>query len=254
MPDRERLRLAAPDTPAGRALAQAWSGPRGVVGEVTHLPLEAAEAALRAGRADLALVPTLAVLRDPDAFSVVPGVALVGKAHGPVRLHLPDGLDAVTGEQTRIGVDPRFAQEAILAQVLLKEHYGAHPQFVPMKGDVPGAALDAVLLPPDAETPDGGLTLDLGEEWFELTTRPMVWALLAATGGVEPEEARFLRDAARELSDDDPDAPGLHTEEPAALTLAAYAHDGLDRWVHFLFYNRALEDLPDVPFIVIPEE
>lgn len=244
------LRLAVPDLDAARALAEAW-GP-GLVASVETLSPEAAEAALRAGQVDLAFVPTLAVLRDPDAFSVVPGVALVGRAYRPARLHLPAGLEPFTpGRTARVGVDPRFTQEALLAQVVLRELYNARPQFVPYQG-APPVGLDGVMLPPEIAIPDEGLTLDLGREWFELTTRPMVWALLAATaGGVEPDEARRLRDAAREHGDD---ADPYAVEEPAAITLAAYAHAGLDAWVHHLFYHQALQDLPKIPFVEIPEE
>jgi chorismate dehydratase len=249
---RRGLRLAVPDLPAAHALAVAWGGGTGPVADTETMAPEDAERALRAGRVDLAFVPTLAILRDPDAFSVVPGVALVGRAYRPAHLHLPEGLAPFTpGRQPRVGVHPLYAQEALLARVLLKEHYGATPTFVPFEGEPP-AGLDGVVLPPGGDLPPAGVTLDLGAEWFELTTRPMVWALLAApAGGVSPEEALFLRDAAVDLFED---ADPLATEEPGGVTLAAYAHAGLDDWVNYLFYLGTLEELPQVPFIVIPGE
>jgi len=249
---RRGLRLAIPDLPAAHALAAAWGGGTGLLATTETMAPEDAERALRAGRVDLAFVPTLAVLRDPDAFSVVPGVALVGRAYRPAHLHLPEGLAPFTpGRQPRIGVHPLYAQEALLARVLLKEHYGSTPAFVPFEGEPP-ADLDGVVLPPGGPIPAEGVALDLGSEWFELTTRPMVWALLAApVGGLDPEEARFLRDTAADGFDDlDP----LATEEPGAVTLAAYAHAGLDDWVNYLFYLGSLEALPDVPFVAIPTE
>lgn len=249
------MRLAVPDLEAARDLAQRWSGGAGgLVTDWQALPPEAAEAALRAGHVDLAFVPTLSVLRDPDAFAVVPGVALVGKAYRPAHLHLPLGLEPLRPRQPlRVGVNPRFPQEALLAQVVLRELYGVTPQFVPYEGEVP-EGLSAVLLSPGDAVPGTGLTLDLGREWFELTTRPMVWALLAVTaGGIEGEEARFLRDIARE-GEEGEDEGGLHTEEPASTTLAAYAHAGLDAWVDYLFYHRALPAVPEIPFAVIPED
>jgi hypothetical protein len=247
-----RLRLAVPDVAAARALAEVWSRGAGAVASWDTLPLEAAEAALRSGSVDLAFVPTLAVLRDPEAFSVVPGVALVGRAYGPARLHLPGGLAAVRPEATvSVGVDPRYQQEALLVRVLLVEHYGARPQFVPFQGEAP-AGLDAVLLGPDAPAPITGFVLDLGREWFELTTRPMVWALLVATtGGVDVEEGRFLRDSTREEAGE-PEVPG--TEEPASVTLGAYAHAGLEEWMRYLFYQGALEEMTELPYIAFPED
>jgi hypothetical protein len=246
-----RLRLAVPDVPAALALAHQWAGGAAPVLVGQTLALESAEAALRAGATDVAFVPTLAVLRDPDAFTVVPGVALVGRAYPAAQLFLPAGLAPLApGRPVRIGLDPRFMQEALLAQVVVKEVYGAAPQFVPVPPEgPPPAGLDAYLMAPGAPAGTEGVTLDLGQEWFEMTTRPMVWALLATVaGGVEPDEARFLRDRAAEFAGEE-EAPGV--EEPTSVTLGAYAHAGLDEWVHQLYYHRALDDMPEVPFMVL---
>lgn len=243
------LRIGYPDEPVARALVQHWGA--GMAVEPVVVPLEAAEAALRAGHVDLAFLPTLTVLRDPDAFTAVPGIALVGQAHESVRLHLTGGFDAlVPGATPRIGLDPRYAQEALLAQVLLKELYNVRPQFVPVAEGV-AAEIDAALLPPGIEPPEVGHSLALGSEWFELTTRPMVWALLVGTGGANPDEARYLRDAAKDLFEE-PDALG--TEEPTAVTLGAYAHAGLEAWAEHLFYHQALPDIPAISFVEIESD
>jgi chorismate dehydratase len=243
-----------PDAEAARVLARAWLDGPAPVAAVESMPLEQAEAALRTGVLDLAFVPTLAVLRDPEAFSVVPGVALVGRAYASARLHLPAGLGPLApGRKPSIGLDPRLAQEAVLVQIILKEAYGGHPEFVPVPPTGVGEmALDAYLLPADAPFPGGGITLDLGREWFELTTRPMVWALLAGLSGtVDREEARLLRDAAADLSADEIQ-PGV--EEPAAVSLAAYAFAGLETLIHQFFYHRAIEELVEVPFVGVGDD
>lgn len=247
---RPQLRIAIPDVPAARALAHVWASGVGPVGDVYTSPIEEAEAMLRAGTVDLAFVPALSVLRDPDAYSVIPGVALVGRAYPSSQLHLPAGLAALAARRSpQLGLDPRYTQDALLTQVVLKEGYGVVPQFVPVAPGASVADLDGYVLPAEAAAPDHGVTLDLGKEWFELTTRPMVWALLVSTaGGVEPDEAGFLRDRAAELEEEPPE-PSI--EEPASITLAAYAHAGLDAWIHHLFYHRAIEDLPEIPFVLI---
>ncbi|MEM1041764.1 MAG: MqnA/MqnD/SBP family protein [Bacteroidota bacterium] len=238
--------LLAPDVPAARALAEAWAS-RSAVAGWQAASLRDAERLLRTGDADLAFVSTLSVLRDPDAFSVVPGVALVGGAADPVRLDVRSGLDAIR----RVGIDPRHAQEALLAQVVLKELYDAQPSFVPLDPSAPEPAdLDAVLRVGEAGS--DGVALDLGREWFELTTRPFVWALLAApVGTVAPDEARHLRDIA--FGHDGPAGAGT---DPGmgGVTLAGFAHAGLDEWVNHLFYHRALDAVPEIPFVVIPVE
>lgn len=248
------LKLGVPDVPAARALADAWVA-SGIDLDARRdpLPLEVAEAELRAGRLDLAFIPSLSVLRDPEAFSVVPGVALVGKVWPSASLHLPSGLAALAPrKQVRIGLDPRFIQEALLAQVIVKEAYGASPMFVPLAEDQPLPMLDAHLIAPGINLAGDGVTLDLGREWFEMTTRPMVWGLLASvSGGIEMEEARQLRDATLE-HDGIPAEPGV--DEPSAVTLAAYAYDGLEAWMNHLFYHKAIDDLPEIPFLQIIEE
>jgi hypothetical protein len=244
------VRLAVPDVDAATALARTWAEGASAVASWETAPLYGAERLLRAGDADLAFVPTLAVLRNPDDFAVVPGVGLVGSAYGPVMLDVRSGLDSLR----RIGFDPHYAQEVLLAQVLLKELYQAQPQFVPVQSGAPVPTdLDARLRVGDAAEPAADvLSLDLAREWFELTTRPFVWALLAAPiGTVTADEARLLRDEA--LLDSPP--PDLGTEPSiGGITLAAYAHAGLDEWVNYLFYHRALDALPEIPFVVIPED
>ncbi len=239
------MRLAVPDVDVARALAQQWVEGASPVESWEAVPLYAAERLLRSGLADLAFVPTLAVLRDPDAFSVVPGIGLVGNVYASVQLRVLSRLDQIK----RVGFDPHFAQEVLLAQVVLKELYDASPSFVPLQAgeDLP-SDLDAVLSV-GAEPPGEGLVLDLAQEWFEMTTRPMVWALLAApVGTVTPEEANRLRDDALRLH---PPADLGTTHEIGGVTLAAYAHAGLDEWVNQLFYHRALDDLPAIPFVVL---
>ncbi len=240
------MRLLVPDVEAARALAQTWAEGASPVSGWDTAPLYDAERALRAGHTDLAFLPTLSVLRDPDTFSVVPGVGLVGSVAAPVWLTVHRALDEIQ----RVGFDPHFAQEAILAQVVLKELYQAQPVFVPLAHGAPAPSdLDAVLQV-GGEEPSGGYVMNLGHEWFELTTRPFVWALLAAPAGtVEPDEARLLRDAALEI---DPEPDGGTDPSVGGMTLAGWAHAGLDEWVNHLFYHRALSDMPEIPFVVIP--
>lgn len=249
----EPLRVSVPPIDAARSLVQEWARGAGGIAEAAAAPLNEAEGLLRAGRTDVAFVPTLSVLRDPSAFAVVPGVALVGRAYPAPRLHLPAGLAPLApGRTVAIGLNPQYVQEAVLAQVIVKEAYGAQPQFVPVpEGAAAPAGVDAYILAPGSPGAGSGVTLDLGREWFELTTRPMVWALLAAvSNGIAPEEARFLRDRTAEL-EGEPDPASV--EEPSSFTLAAYAHAGLEAWVHHLYYHRALEELPVIPFVDLGE-
>ncbi|HLT45813.1 MAG TPA: MqnA/MqnD/SBP family protein [Rubricoccaceae bacterium] len=245
------MRLAVWPVAPARALGAALRG-AGPVTEVAEVgPFEAA-AAVRGGHADLALVPTLDVLRDPDAFALVPGVGLVGERCPTVRLAVAAPLDAVR----TVAFDPRYAQEVLLTQLLLREHYGGEPAFVPADPAAPLAerlaGRDAALVAPEEPVGEGVTVLDLGQEWAELTLRPMVWGLVAArAGALDAATARALADAVAALPPpDEADAEARHYQ----LTLDGYALAGLDELVNHLYYHRVLDDLPALPFVELPDE
>lgn len=245
-----RMRIAVWPVAPARALGAALRDAGPVTDTVEVAPFEAS-AALRDGRADLALVPTLDVLRDPDAYAVAPGVGLVGERCPTVRLVLAGPLDAVE----TVAFDPRYGQEVLLTQLLLREHYGAAPAFVPSDPATPLAERlaghDAALVPAEAQVPDEAVVLDLGQEWTELTLRPFVWGLVAARPTLSADVAHALAEAARAVP------PGDATDESARhyqLTLDGYAHAGLDELVNHLYYHRVLADLPALPFVEPPEE
>lgn len=238
------MRLAAWPVAPAQALAAALVGGGTVTEAVAVAPFEAA-AALREKAADLALVPTLDVLRDPAAFALVPGAGLVGERCPTARLVVAGALDRVK----TVAFDPRLGQEAILTQLLLREHYGAEPVFVPVDPATPLEARlaghDAALVPVEqADEPvgEGRVVLDLGQEWTDLTLRPLVWGLLAArAGALDVETARALAEAVAAAP---PDA-ARHYQ----LTLDGYAHAGLEELVNHLYYHGVLEDLPALPFL-----
>lgn len=244
------MRIAVWPVPPALALADALAGAGSATEVAAVEPFEAASA-LHSERADLALVPTLDVLRAPEAFELVPGVALAGERDPLTRLVLGSPLDRIR----TVAFDPRHAQAALLAQLVLREHYNGRPAFVPAGPDASLDALldahDAVLAPADAEIGER-TALDLGQEWTDLTLRPMVWGLLAARPGtLDPEAARVLRNAAAAAS---PEAVRDEGARAYQLTLDGYAHGGLDEFVKYLYYHGTFADLPDLPFLVIPAE
>jgi predicted solute-binding protein len=245
------MRLAVWPVAPAQALGAALAGAGPVTETVEVAPYEAA-AALREGRVDLALVPTLDVLRDPEGLALVPGVGLVGERCPTVRLVVAGPLDAVR----TVAFDPRYAQEVLLTQLLLREHYGAAPAFVPAGPasslEARLAGLDAALVPVDEPVGEGPVVLDLGQEWAELTLRPMVWGLVAArAGALDAAAARALADAASSAAPSDVTDDGARRYQ---ITLDGYAHAGLDELVNHLYYHRVLDDLPALPFVVLPEE
>jgi len=240
---------AAPARALGRALAAA-TGADGqpLVTAVVEAEPHAVRALLADGRVDLALVTTLDALRAYDGFAFVPRVALAGEASPRRAIVATAALDAIE----TVGFDPRDTQEALLAQLVLREGYGLAPQFAlaDLGEGLPAllARHGAVLAPADAPVPDGAYRLDLGREWTDLTLRPMPWALVAARAGtLAPSAAAALADAARLA---DPDDERLRLDGVAAfqLTLDGYAADGLEQLAQLWFQTGTLDDVPDVPF------
>jgi predicted solute-binding protein len=233
------MRLAVWPLEPARALGAALAGHVSSVIEVE--PWEAASS-LAEGRCDLALVPTLEVLRTPASFDVVPSVALAGDTSPSLVLVVGTSLDRVR----TLAFDPRYAQEALLAALLLREHYGAEPTFA---ADDPAASLASRLEKHDAalvqlalshDLPPGAVALDLGTEWMDLTTRPFVWGLLVARGGeLTGVDARKLAGAARAAV-----APAEWQ-----FTLAGYGHEGLVEFAGHLFFHGALKEVPELSFV-----
>ncbi|WP_420454681.1 MqnA/MqnD/SBP family protein [Rubrivirga sp.] len=244
------MRLAVWPVPPARALASALAD---LVTEVVEIEPYEARAALDAGGVDLALVPTLDVLRGYTGLEVVPGVVLAGERSPRRRLVVGSALDAIE----TIAFDPRDAQEALLTQLVLREHYGSAATFAlsdPARplGDVLETS-SAALVDYRDDVPEGAFVLDPGQEWTDLTLRPYPWGLLAALEGTLDAVAGLrLRAAAQEA----PVSDGLFHDGVGTyqLTLDGYATDGLDELAEYLFQTGTLSEVPPIPFLELPSD
>ena len=220
---------------------------------------------LREGRVDVALLPSFSVLRQTDTFEVYPGVAFSSWKYPFARLVLREGLQRPVQSVT---FGSAHAQEAFLARIILREHYKSEPTLLPRPVEDPQALLaigaDAVLLM-GSEVPVldvEGMTMDLGEEWYELVNYPMVWGLFA----VRKEEAELavfqkMRQAVRAAEERRADwlhhtPEHLHSFylEDLRLRLDDLATAGLTQFREYLFYYGVTADVPDTPFCTLPED
>ncbi|MDT0630620.1 MqnA/MqnD/SBP family protein [Rubrivirga litoralis] len=243
------MRLAVWPVLPARALVRALgSAAEAVVSGVVEVEPYEARAALDDGRADLALVPTLDVLRAYEGLEVVPGVALAGERSPRRRLVVGVPLDQIE----TVAFDPRDAQEAILAQLVLREHYGVLPTFALADPATPLADVletaSAALVDARDPVPDGAVVLDIGQEWTDLTLRPYPWGLLCARAGTLDEKAVARLQAAVRAA---PPSDDLLVDGVAVyqLTLDGYAADGLDQLGELLFATGTLSEVPALPFV-----
>jgi chorismate dehydratase len=142
---------------------------------------------LHDGDLDVALIPVIEFFRGVG-YSIVPGIAIASR--GPV---LSVTLfSRVPWEQIRsVALDAGSRTSAALAEILLKRRYHveAVTQSLPLDAGPEGLSTDAVLLIGDramrACLPGFAFAYDLGQEWFDWTGLPFVYAVWAVREGVE---------------------------------------------------------------------
>jgi chorismate dehydratase len=140
---------------------------------------------LEAGRLDVALIPSVEVLRHAgyeilsDACVATRGPVMSVKLYSRVPF----------GEIRSLALDEGSRTSASLARVMLNERFGVVPRLEPLPLERPpeSAATDAVLVigdramhPPREAFPG---TWDLGEEWLRWSGLPFVFAVWAARAG-----------------------------------------------------------------------
>ncbi len=142
---------------------------------------------LHDGDLDVALIPVIEYFRGVG-YSIVPNIAIASR--GPV---LSVTLfSRVPWEQIRsVALDEGSRTSAALAEILLKNRYGvnAAAKSLPLDADPEGLSTDAVLLIGDramrACLPGFAFAYDIGQEWFDWTGLPFVYAVWAVREGVD---------------------------------------------------------------------
>lgn len=228
---------------------------------------EVCAARLVEGDTDVALLPTMLGLQASEAIDVVPSVGLVSWNYPFARLAWMGGLHDFP---ETIAYDRRVAQEKLIARIILNEHYDIDPTFVPYAHATPrrllSADADAALLTgPEVPTLEvDAYTMDLGQQWYELTAYPMVWGVFVTRrdhltddviktlidGAMASDEHRDVWAKAQETSD------RLHAfyQESIRTGLDKLAIASLTEFRQYMFYYDATDDIPDVPFAFLDDD
>lgn len=155
---------------------------------------------LAVGELDVALIPVIEYFR-AGTYSIVPDISIATR--GPV-LSVTLFSRVPWGQIRRVALDAGSRTSAALTQVLLRKRYGVTPEVVPLPLDrhAEDADADAVLLIGDramrACLPGFGHAFDLGQEWFEWSGLPFVYAVWAVREGAELGRVAWaLREAKR---------------------------------------------------------
>ena len=262
------MRLALWDQPPAGIFVPGFS--EGDVSEPVHIVRQSVAAcaqALRLGEVDVALLPTLTVLTHTDIFDVLPGGAL-SMWHNPfARLVLKNGLG---NPVPALAFNQNQTQAALLARILLREHYGINPSFVPYEDRTGQALLEtneeaALIVGTEAlALAEDGYVLDLGLEWCELANYPLVWGLFAVRKDeAEPhyasdlheamEAVEALRPAWIEAQNFTPQLQSFYQDD-LRVRLDDLATASLTEFRQYLFYYNVTPEIPDLPLVALSEE
>lgn len=171
---------------------------------------------LAAGRLDVALVPSIELARHPE-WSIVSPACIA--ARGPV-LSVKLLFRRPPAEVRSLALDEGSRTSALLAQILLADMHGVHPELevLPVDAAPSDAASDAVLVIGDRaiRSPDDQFVevWDLADRWVCWMELPFVFAVWAARPGVDLLDLEASLEAAR-------DEGQRHVERIAAERAAA---------------------------------
>jgi chorismate dehydratase len=142
---------------------------------------------LAEGRLDVALIPVIEYFR-AGTYSIVPNISIASR--GPV-LSVTLFSRVPWNGIRRVALDEGSRTSAALCQILLRKRYGVSPvvENLAMDRTAEEADADAVLLIGDramhACLPGFAHAFDLGQEWFDWTGLPFVYAFWAVREGAE---------------------------------------------------------------------
>jgi len=222
---------------------------------------------LREGGLALALLTPIDYARESSLYYIVRGVAVASRGGDEsISLLFREGLHRLN----TLAIDPSSASEIILARIILAEQFNLRPTLVPYQGDPAGAlkSADAVLVSGDIALRmvwEKGDTLDLVEEWVEMTSLPYVhgiWCGREHAAGAD-DCARLLQLSAEGRADFD----ALSEEAARAQRLGAMdavrireyleqltfdatgeVEEGLREFIRYAYYHGVLPDIADLQY------
>lgn len=220
---------------------------------------------LDAGKVRVAQIPSIEFARKSTRYELIPAGCI--SSTGPVRSVMLFFNEALTSIRT-IAVDTSSRTSVMLMRLILKEKFGITPELVPMAPD-PVAMLkktDAALLIGDTAlktTLTNPHSLDLAEEWMDMTGLPFVFAVWAAKReGSDQTDADYLNrslksglDHLDEISASfakeagwgaDTDFFRSYLSDSIRYPLNEEAEAGLQEFFRLSFMHGFLEDIPEI--------
>ena len=220
---------------------------------------------LQSGKAQVALIPADVALANPEEFDVLPAVA-VSTWNNPFALLTVDTLRSGGTLGVVHGVEGRLY--ALVAAIVLKEHYGtiaALTERVSLPEEVAQDALITIPLEGDVDpTSNSAVVLDLGQEWYELSNYPFVWAVFVTRKGeASPSVITTIRDTVAFLDDHRADFAAQWSKEleiedfvlnDLRLRLDDLAIASMTELCDHMFYYGVTEEIQPVLLASLPPD
>jgi chorismate dehydratase len=189
---------------------------------------------LAAGRLDVALIPSVESFGDPE-YEIISDACVASR--GPV-LSVKLYFRRTPGEVRTLALDEGSRTSAALARVMLEERFGVSPETrpLPLGDSIADTDADAILLIGDrAMRPPRerfACVWDLGEEWFDWTGLPFVFAMWVTRRGLDLGSIESALSAARDRGVER--IADIAEREAGGLGISTgAAHDYLSRNLHF---------------------
>jgi hypothetical protein len=212
----------------------------------------------------MALLASLDVIEASDQLEVMPSVAVSSWKYPFARVHLPGGL---ARPPARMIVAASARQEVFVAKVILSEHYGARPEGIRASADDVAASGDECRLWVGDDVPLmdlEGVSLDLGQEWYELVNYPMVWGLFATLkGSSRPVMLRVLQQLAAGVesarsgmssASGMPDSVLEFYHDDLRMSLDDLAVAGLTELQDYAFFHDLVDEVRALPIASFPDD
>jgi predicted solute-binding protein len=203
-----------------------------------------ADCALRLleGDVDVALVPSIELLRSTEAFSVLPGIAFASRRGFPfVHLQMHRPVHEIRTILCTKDTEPFYG----LASIVLREQYECETKMI-QKGEA-----DAELIFAREDQESSSQVLDVGIEWFEMTGTPLSWGFFAVRPGTQPKRPlTALQETLTSVLRGEESASVNGTgaadagDHPIRAMLDPDVSEGVDELAHYLFYVGILDDIP----------
>ena len=268
-----KSRLAVPESLYVQPLLFGLAKPDSLFELVPDLPARnAIKMSERAGDIRCAFLSPIDYARHGGDYCIVPDIAVsCSRPSGAVQLLVKSDVSNIS----TIAVDIRVTTEIILAKIILLERYRNLPggasgiKYLPMLPD-PAQMLrkaDAALivhtgLPPETEEHPEYFTLDLVEEWVDMTDLPYVHGFwVGREEELTADEANALRTAREEglllktrIAEDAARTGNLRVDrvreylQSFDFSFGDAELQSLEELIRLAYYHGALSDMPDVRF------